>query len=105
MHPDHDAWLALTVEEPLEPELPICDPHHHLWRDRDLPLIGGRYLWEELHADTGSGHNVVKTVYAESLVELRTEGPAELRPVGETEFAASQAEASDRAGAGAARIA
>ena len=27
---NHD-WLALTVEEPLEPELPICDPHHHLW--------------------------------------------------------------------------
>ena len=24
-------WLGLTVEEPLEPELPICDPHHHLW--------------------------------------------------------------------------
>ena len=24
-------WLALTVEEPLEPDLPICDPHHHLW--------------------------------------------------------------------------
>jgi len=23
-------WLALTVEEPLEPHLPICDPHHHL---------------------------------------------------------------------------
>ena len=24
-------WHGLTVEEPLEPELPICDPHHHLW--------------------------------------------------------------------------
>lgn len=24
-------WLALTDEAPLEPELPICDPHHHLW--------------------------------------------------------------------------
>jgi len=26
---NHD-WLALTVEAALEPELPICDPHHHL---------------------------------------------------------------------------
>ena len=24
-------WLALTTEEPLEPDLAICDPHHHLW--------------------------------------------------------------------------
>src|SRR5256712_673547 len=24
------AWLALTVEEPLDPDLPICDPPHHL---------------------------------------------------------------------------
>jgi hypothetical protein len=23
-------WLALTIEEPLEPDLPISDPHHHL---------------------------------------------------------------------------
>jgi predicted TIM-barrel fold metal-dependent hydrolase len=24
-------WLALTQEPTLEPELPICDPHHHFW--------------------------------------------------------------------------
>ncbi|SVD53049.1 uncharacterized protein METZ01_LOCUS405903, partial [marine metagenome] len=24
-------WLALTAEPALEPELPIIDPHHHLW--------------------------------------------------------------------------
>ena len=24
-------WLALTREPALEPELPICDPHHHFW--------------------------------------------------------------------------
>ena len=27
-------WLAQTVEAALEPELPICDPHHHLWEFR-----------------------------------------------------------------------
>ncbi len=27
-------WLDLTVEETLEPDLPICDPHHHLWEFR-----------------------------------------------------------------------
>jgi hypothetical protein len=30
---NHD-WLALTVEGPIEPGLPICDPRHHLW-DRE----------------------------------------------------------------------
>ena len=36
-------WLALTREEPLEPALPIIDPHHHLWeRPTD------RYLLDEL---------------------------------------------------------
>ena len=24
-------WLALTPETTLEPEMPICDPHHHFW--------------------------------------------------------------------------
>ena len=32
---DHDAWLAQVAEPALEPELPICDPHHHLWDRRD----------------------------------------------------------------------
>ena len=26
-----DDWLALTAEPTLEPDIPICDPHHHLW--------------------------------------------------------------------------
>ena len=24
-------WLALSQEPTLEPEIPICDPHHHFW--------------------------------------------------------------------------
>ena len=24
-------WHALRQEETLEPEIPICDPHHHFW--------------------------------------------------------------------------
>ena len=26
-----EAWLALTLEDAIEPELFICDPYHHLW--------------------------------------------------------------------------
>ena len=37
-------WLALTPEPTLEPELPICDPHHHLWKFRPEPVHYQRYL-------------------------------------------------------------
>ena len=47
-------------ESILEPELPICDPHHHLW---DFPT--NRYLLPQLLADLQSGHNVQSTVFVE----------------------------------------
>ena len=68
-------------EEILEPELPICDPHHHLW---DFPT--NRYLLPQLLADLQSGHNVQSTVFVECTSFYRASGPEELRVVGETEF-------------------
>jgi len=85
MTTEHGAWLALTSEEPLEPALPICDPHHHLW-DRLNFAIEPRYLLAELLRDTGSGHNIVRTVFVECQAMYRGDGPPEMRPVGETEF-------------------
>lgn len=83
----------------LEPELPIVDPHHHLWDRRMLPPATGpehpfttaikpaqRYLLDELLADTGSGHNVVATVFLECRAFYKADGPVEMRCVGETEF-------------------
>jgi L-fuconolactonase len=78
---DRAQWLAQVQEEVLEADLPICDPHHHLW---DHP--GRRYLIDELLADTGSGHRVVATVFVECLSMYRSDGPESMRPVGETEF-------------------
>jgi L-fuconolactonase len=79
-------WLARAQPEAiLEPELAIIDTHHHLW---DAP---GRYLLADFLADAGTGHNVVATVFVECGAHQRTEGPAEFRPVGEVEFAASVA--------------
>lgn len=80
-----DEWLDLVVEEVLEPELPICDPHHHLW-DRQTGAPGSRYLLDELLADIRSGHNVVSTVFVECMAFYRADGPEALRLVGETEF-------------------
>ena len=74
-------WLNRLSEPVLEPELPIIDPHHHLWT-RD----GNVYLMPELLADIASGHNVVATVFEECHSMYRALGPVEERSVGETEF-------------------
>jgi len=86
---DHQAWLDLTKEDPIDADLPIIDPHHHLW---DYPT--SRYLLGEVLADTDSGHHVVQTVFIECLSMYRADGPPEMRPVGETEFVNVIAEAS-----------
>lgn len=81
-------WLAKRVEAAIDADLPIVDPHHHLW---DLPRP--RYLRDEMLADIGSGHNVVATVYAECTEGYRADGPQNLRSVGEIEFAKGIADA------------
>jgi L-fuconolactonase len=81
---NHD-WLALTVEEPIEPDLPICDPHHHLW-DAETARVVPRYLLDEILEDTRAGHNIVSTVFIECGAMFKTDGPEALRAVGETEF-------------------
>ena len=87
-------WLGLTPEPALEPELPICDPHHHLW-DRRLERIPyQRYLLDELAADIYCGHNVRSTVFIECRSMYRADGPVEMRPVGEVEFVQGVAAAS-----------
>lgn len=49
-------------EAPLEPQLVIIDPHHHLWDNREGPA----YLLEDFRADVAaSGHNVVGSVFVE----------------------------------------
>jgi predicted TIM-barrel fold metal-dependent hydrolase len=81
---NHD-WLAQHTEEALEPDLPICDPHHHLW-DRRPTQVCERYLLDELLDDVGGGHNVVSTVFIQAGAMHKADGPPEMRPVGETEF-------------------
>ena len=74
MATDHETWLTLTQEEALDPDLPICDPHHHLW---DYP--NNRYLLEELLQDLGGGHRVIQTVFVECVSMYRKDGPEEMR--------------------------
>jgi len=74
------AWLAASVEEALEPDLPIIDAHHHFF-----PESWGGYLLPDLLKDTGGGHDIRATVYVQCGWHYRDSGPLPLRPVGETE--------------------
>ena len=80
------AWVDQRVEEVIEPDLPIIDAHHHL---RDWRTDGGTdcYLFEDLLDDVSSSHNILATVVVECYNNMyRTDGPPELRSLGETEF-------------------
>ncbi|HYU11902.1 MAG TPA: amidohydrolase family protein [Stellaceae bacterium] len=87
-------WLALTEEPTLEPEIAICDPHHHFWDFRSARIPYQRYLLHELIADVSCGHDVRSTVFIEARSMYRPAGPVELRPVGEVEFVQGLAAAS-----------
>lgn len=78
---DHEAWLALTPEDPIDPALPVCDPHHHLWNDSHM-----WYMVEDLFRDIGGGHNIVSTVFVESESVARPGAP-DVSPIDETVMA------------------
>jgi len=75
-------WLEQVEEEILEPQRRIVDPHHHFF------VPGGafpHYDLAMLRADTAT-HNVEQTVYLQCWEGYRTDGPEELKVVGETEW-------------------
>ena len=90
----------MTSETIIEPDLPIIDPHHHLWdlrpllpafptpRHPFLEAIAGAayYTFDELHADTGSGHNIVGTVFMECGAFYDAARENGYKTVGEVEF-------------------
>ena len=97
--PVRDDWLARRTETILEPELPIIDPHHHLW---ERP--GWRYMLDDLLSDTNSGHNIIATVFVQCRSMHRAGGLEEMKPVGETEFVNGVAAMSASGGFGKTKI-
>jgi predicted TIM-barrel fold metal-dependent hydrolase len=70
-------------DEPiLEPDIPIIDAHHHLF---DRPHL--RYMLDDYLDDANAGHKIIGSVYIETQAMTRPDGPEELRPIGEVEFA------------------
>ena len=94
-------WIArVRKEQALEPDLPIIDPHHHLWDDDRGP-----YLLPDILADIGGGHNVKATVFIECRTHYRAGAVEAERPLGEVEFVNGTSAMSASGGYGPARIA
>ncbi len=100
---NHD-WLQGVQEAALEPDLPICDPHHHLWDGRE-GAVQPRYMLDEMVEDLSGGHNIVSTVFIECGTMFRADGPEPFRAVGETEFVVGIAAMADSGEYGPTRIA
>lgn len=93
------AWWDRRREAIVEPGWEVVDTHVHLWDERDFPDPAGggmlrtsRYLLDEFLRDTASGHRVAQCVYVECGSGCYADGPDDLRPVGEAEFASALAE-------------
>jgi len=74
------AWQDVPPEPVIEPDLPIVDPHQHFWRKPDNDFLPVDYKTEA----EASGHRIVGTVFIECGSNHLADGPAPLRPVGET---------------------
>jgi len=88
------------TEAILEPDLPIIDPHHHLWDLRPLLNVFPQphhsfiaaiarspyYTFNELLADATCGHNVIGTVFMECGAFYRAGADDAMKVVGETEY-------------------
>lgn len=77
-------WLGRGPSEPArEPGLPIVDAHHHLFGTSSDKLY---YRREDMESDLASGHKIVGTMYIAAYgAGWRTDGPQEMRSVGEVE--------------------
>lgn len=99
-HGDNARWRALRREEILEPDLPIVDAHHHLWRRGR-----SRYLLDEYLAEAEGGHDIRASVYVECGSFYRARADALMAPVGEVEFANGIAAMAASVDAGSTRVA
>jgi L-fuconolactonase len=79
---------AMDSDRPdvVDAEIPVIDSHHHLWHRSHQ-----RYLMEEFEADASGGHHVIGSVFAECHEAYLTDGPPEMRPVGEARFVGAEA--------------
>jgi len=90
VHPVDVAWLALGTEAPIGPEIEIVDSHIHLWDFSDPP-----YFVADYESDA-HGTGISGSVFVDCTMAYRDDGPVDLEPVGEVEFACAQADHADQ---------
>jgi predicted TIM-barrel fold metal-dependent hydrolase len=78
---DKAAWLRQVVEEAIDPERPIVDPHFHFFTGR-----GTDYLAEDFLGEVDQGHRVVAAIHVEANADFFAHGGA----TGEMRFATKQ---------------
>lgn len=77
---------SIPVEEKaLEPDLPICDAHHHL-----VNLEGQQYLAADYTRDANNGHKIKQTVIVQFNTHLQAVPGGGMSPVDETRFVMKQ---------------
>ncbi|MCB0160283.1 MAG: amidohydrolase family protein [Caldilineaceae bacterium] len=76
-------WLERVQEDALDPDLPICDPHHHFFADSNRYVA---YMPPDARHDMTGSHRIMETVFVECREGYRRSGPESMKPVGETEF-------------------
>lgn len=98
-----DEWLARAVpEKPIRADIAIIDVHMHLWHH----VTGYHYFVEEHAREIAqSNRKVDATVYIECGSYYRADGPADMKSVGETQFAAGMAAIAESGRYGSTRIA
>jgi L-fuconolactonase len=90
--PGSSEWLQSVIEPVVDADVPIIDPHHHLW-----PAGGSMpYGLGDLEADLDSGHNIVDTVFVECGAAYDRTAADAFAPVGETTFVAGETDRSER---------
>lgn len=90
VHPVDEAWLALSEETSIDPDIEIVDSHIHLWHFSNPPYYSDAYSRDA--KSTG----ISASVYVDCTMAYREDGPADLEPVGEVEFANEQANISSQ---------
>lgn len=96
--PQNGATSAIAEEAALDPDLPIIDPHHHLWWEPPFPIFPPFPLEELARTRKQSGHNVTASVYVDCMTGYLTEGPEQFRVIGETRTMEAEAQRAAQTG-------
>jgi predicted TIM-barrel fold metal-dependent hydrolase len=71
----------MYTEDAIEPEIPLCDAHHHF---TDFPSYP--YLLKDFIEDIGGGHDIRETVFIECKAYFDNDELHQAHPEGETQF-------------------